>query len=116
MWNLGCLYYVGLGRLRYVGLSAPPIRRISVASGTWDLCLTYVASAQRGTFIASVSRLRYSGPMLQLLQLHRTCGRFRYVEPVPFVMSPPLHATLVASAMGYFGRLRYVHLFRTGLP
>ena len=56
---------------------------------------TFVISLlQRGTFVGSVGRLRYVGPLSSQLIAFTLCrlswSTPLYVRPIPFVTSPPL--------------------------
>ena len=79
-----------------MGSGSPPLRGTLslqlVASATWDLCRLIWSPPLRGTFVASVGRLRYVGPLSLQLVASATW------DLCHFSWSPPLCGILIASA------------------
>ena len=76
-----------------MGLGSPQL-----VTAAWDFCRLSWSPLLRGTFVASVSRLRYGTFVAPVSRLHygtfvASVGRFRYVGP----LSPQLVAASATS-------------------
>ena len=108
---------------RFPALPALPLCGVLITSAMWDLCCFSWSPPLRGTFVASVGRLRYVGPLSLQLVASAIWHLCRRSWPLPlcetfdclccFSWSWDLCCrSWLLPLRGTYGRLRYVKLSR----